>query len=141
MQLRELKIEISEELLESLKKASEDQHITEEKLAGQLLENALKAENKEEKKPTMPGVALIKNNFVPENTPETSVATMMQKNTGGLFAPSAAAPAPAKLQRRAELEARMKEVSLLINTAENEGKREEYVQVYAQLAAELDALL
>lgn len=142
MQLRELKIEISEELLESLKKASEDQHTTEEKLAGELLEKALKPA-KSENKPTLPGVALVKNNFKPEPLPSGSAASpfTQQKSQSRLSTPQKAQMPPEKLQRHRDLEARMKEVSLLIETAENEEKREEYVQAYAQLAAELDALL
>lgn len=136
MQLRQLKIEISEDLLESLKKASEDQNISEEKLAEEILAKALKHEE-EPKKPTMPGVALIKNDFVPEPPSQN----LMQKQVSGLNMPTTSPASAEKIRRKQELEARMKEVSLLIETAENLSKKEEYVELYAQLAAELDALL
>jgi hypothetical protein len=136
MQLRQLNIEISEELLESLKKASEDQHISEEKLVGKILAKALNHEE-EPKKPTMPGVALIKNDFVPE----PPIESPFQKQDSGLSMPTTNLASAEKIKRKQELEARMKEVSLLIETAENLSKKEEYVELYAQLAAELDALL
>ncbi|MEW6712684.1 MAG: hypothetical protein AB1403_22895 [Candidatus Riflebacteria bacterium] len=136
MELRELKIEISEELLETLKKASETQNTSESKLAGQIIEKALK-EKAQSSSPAMPGVALIKEGFNPEPVAESRT---FQAQSAISFNPTSAASGE-KLQRRQALEARMKEVSMLIDTAENESRREEYVQMYAQLAAELDAIL
>jgi len=136
MELRELKIEISEELLETLKKASESQNTSEGKLAGQIIEKALMGKTRSSA-PSMPGVALIKEGFNPEPVAEFSTR---QTQSAISFNPTSAA-AGEKLQRRQALETRMKEVSMLIDTAENESRREEYVQMYAQLAAELDAIL
>ncbi|MFZ5949122.1 MAG: hypothetical protein ACOYXC_00335, partial [Candidatus Rifleibacteriota bacterium] len=87
--------------------------------------------------PAMPGVALIKEGFNPE--PVAGPSTLPSQPAIS-FSPNSAASGE-KLQRRQALEARMKEVSMLIDTAENESRREEYVQIYAQLAAELDAIL
>ena len=135
MQLRELKIEISEELLDSLKKASEEHNTTEGKLAGELIEQALKEKTAAPAKSSLPGVALVKNNFVPEITPG-------QVGTKTMPAPE---PSPTtgtnNHQRRIAIEAKMKEISMLIDTAENQDKREEYVQLYAQLATELNSML
>jgi hypothetical protein len=148
MELRELKIEISEELLESLKKASEEQHLSQEKLASQLLEKALSPKAEAGAKNSMPGVALLKDNFVPDSavfstpsaaSPTAGAPTLNESDRFGLNNPATAIQSPEKLQRRRKIEERMREISLLIETAENEDKKDEYLQLYAQLAAELEA--
>jgi hypothetical protein len=152
MKLRELKIEISEELLESLKRASENQSISEEKLAVKLLQDGLaKSGQKEvEEKAQVPSVALIKNDFHPDLSPispqerEKQISPLLndpRADRGASFIKRRPALSPEKQQRKKELEEKMKEVSLLIETAESEEKKEEYLQRYAELAAEMEALL
>ena len=151
MDFHELKIEISPELLKSLKEASEKENISEQQLAKQLLEEGLADKSdKKEKKSAFPGVALIKDNFKPQaevslpksrQEPETKTG----QNNSFNFSPKpfrkTPALSPEQLKRKEELEEQMREVSLLIDTAETEEKKEEYLQVYAGLAAEMEALL
>ena len=151
MDFHELKIEVSPELLKSLKEASEKENISEQQLAKRLLEKGLSYNSEQEdSKPAFPGVALIKDDFTPpaqvsvpkgkQNTktePEQdfsySVSSKPFKNSPAL--------SPEQLKRKEKIEEQMREVSLLIDTAESEEKKEEYLQVYAGLAAEMEALL
>lgn len=153
MELRELKIEISEEFLESLKKASEKQNTTQENLAKEILEKALKPSNEKEKK--RPSVALVKETSGPEIVAPTKHEFSLRPSLHGdslnprpgMFSGASSSfqqptrLSPEKLRRKKELEDQMKEVSLLIETAESEAKKEEYLQDYAGLAAEIEALL
>jgi hypothetical protein len=98
----------------------------------------------------MPSVALVKNDFNGNFTaPEDKKKN--QKGQGSFAAPTLNNPnrtfePPPKLsaeqmRRQQSLEEKMKEISLLIETAESENKKEEYLQTYAQLASELESLL
>ncbi len=107
----------------------------------------------------MPGVALVRNGFTPllqASQPEplnssavsaTSINSLTRPEgpaTAGMFTPGrptiAVPPSPEKMQRRLEIEAKMKELSLLIETAE-ETKKEDYLLQYAMLAAEIESLV
>lgn len=152
MDFHELKIEISPELLKSLKEASERENISEQQLAKELLEKGLADKSKaKENKPAFPGVALIKDNFKPQpevrvpkgKRPDSEAKSKQSFSYPVSNKPFKKSPAlsPEQLKRKEALEEQMREVSLLIDTAETEEKREEYLQVYAGLAAEMEALL
>ncbi len=149
MELKKLNIEVSQDLLESLKKACEKENLSNEQYINRLLEKELK-KTETKKDNAMPSVALIKNDFnekltAPENTNNN------QKNQSSFAAPSLGNPnrtfqetpklSSEQMKRKQSLEEQMKEVSLLIETADSENKKEEYLQTYAQLASELESLL
>ncbi|MGM0598561.1 MAG: hypothetical protein ACQETH_01975 [Candidatus Rifleibacteriota bacterium] len=151
MVFHELKIEVSPELLKSLKEASEKENISEQQLAKQLLEKGLANKSKQnESKPAFPGVALIKDNFAPPS--EVSVPRGTQNsqtepekdysyNVSSKPFKNSPSLSPEQRKRKETLEEQMREISLLIDTAESEEKKEKYLQVYAGLAAEMEALL
>ena len=106
-------------------------------------DNSNKAQTSEN---TFSSVALIKEEPEPETVvlslsqPERALIADKTKISPSSFSYSNSAakvPNPRKLQ----LEAEMKELSLLIETAIESEKKQQYVMKYAMLAAELDALL
>ncbi|GAB4271955.1 MAG: hypothetical protein Kow0029_10140 [Candidatus Rifleibacteriota bacterium] len=156
MKLKELKIEISEELLESLKEKSAKNNISHEEMARQLLETALQKKEDNQTR-QMPSVALIKGSeplitSAPgKNTPSMQKECKnpdpkffgkpkVQNLTGNRLS-SQPVISHENLQRRKAIESEMKEISLLIETAESEEKKQDYLMRYASLAAELEALL
>jgi hypothetical protein len=146
MELKKLKIEISDDLLELLQEASKKENLSSENYAAQLLEKALK---KEKATPSLPSVALLKNGFNPgiSTSPNLQNTDQIENSSAKGLLKGAPGPArtseisPERVARQKAVEEQMKEISLLIDTAESEEKKNEYVQTYAQLAAELEALL
>lgn len=138
MKITELKLEISQELMDKLEKAAQAKGSTPDKLVCSLISDSLGlTDKKEDESNFFPEVALIKGNHRLEDlmTPAKPKGISSYINM-----PTPAVPNE-KIARRQALEEQMKELSLLVQTAENESKRDDYLMQYAALAAELDALL
>ena len=151
MQTRQISIEISEETYSRLQKAAEEAKTRPEALASDLIAIALQTATPEQPKVQFPGVALIKNGFSlatnlagsSENVtkPERSAAPSTSHRLPELSKPMhTGALTPEAMQRRMLLETRIRELSLLIDTAEPD-KKEDYLLQYAMLAAELDSII
>ncbi len=142
MNKTELTIKIDEKIYDLLCKNSRAENTTPEALASEIVEKAIKI-SKKAAGPTLPSVALIKGrNSVETTAPEVSLEKNISRSM--LTSPLStidATPALSqeKLQRKSEIEERMRELSLLIETAEPE-KTEGYSLQYAMLAAELEAI-
>lgn len=136
MQTKEIAIQLSDETFVELEKAARAANKKPEEVAAEIVSKGLsKVEVTAEVKQPFPSVALLKNNFsMPLTTPSAMPLFLPGK-------PAAAnSPAPEKLQRKRDLEAQIRELSLVIDTAPAE-KKEEYLLQYAILAAELDSII
>lgn len=100
--------------------------------------------------PAHPSVALIKfdadktveGNLPPTKNQDSSFCSQplaLVKDTP-ISAPQATA-SDEQISRKSQIESQMKELSLLINTADEEAKKQEYSVQYALLASELDSIL
>ncbi len=138
----QINVELSEEIFSRLVKTAEARKTKPEAIAAELIAGSLPPETQTASATQFPGVALIKDNFSPPAAAEPAVE---KKFPGAMPAPvisrpTVAAPSPEKQQRRQQLEMQMRELSLLIETAEPD-KKEHYLLQYAMLAAELDSTL
>lgn len=151
-------VQLSDETFERLQKAAKISNCQAEELAAKLLSGALATTASAALPPAYPSVALLKNDFspldssrFPANTTENPTRINSLVNSDSAPAPVHSAglvsrptvtnqPSPEKLQRRHQLESAMRELSLLIETAEPQ-KKEDYLLQYALLAAELDSII
>ncbi|HNX74549.1 MAG TPA: hypothetical protein PLM07_10725 [Candidatus Rifleibacterium sp.] len=151
MQTRQISVEISQETYSRLQKAAEDAKTSPEAMATDLITRALQTVVSEQSTIQFPGVALIKNNFSLPATPASSSESAKAPELNAVPAttqqfpqlskPMSARPiTPEAMQRRLLLETRIRELSLLIDTAEPD-KKEDYLLQYAMLAAELDSII
>lgn len=155
MQTRQVEVVLPEETFLRLEAAAKAAGQPVQETAAAILCRAFPPTPKAVEHNTMPGVALVRDGFTPllqTSRPETRISPATSINsltspedptTASMFAQRrptiAVPPSPEKMQRRLEIEAAMKELSLLIETAE-EAKKEEYLLQYAMLAAELESL-
>ncbi len=137
----QINVELSEEIFSRLVKAAEVRKIKPEAMAADMIVRSLPPEANTAPVALFPGVALIKENFIPPPAVTSSEKRSCETAPAPVISrPAAAAPSPEKLQRRQQLEMQMRELSLLIETAEPD-KKENYLLQYAMLAAELDSTL
>ncbi len=156
MQTRQVEVVLPEETFLRLEAAAEAAGQPVQETAAAILCRAFPPATKAAEQNTMPGVALVRNGFksllpagqpdAVSSSPATGINSITRPEgpvTAGMFTPGrptiAVPPSPEKMQRRLEIEAGMKELSLLIETAE-EARKEEYLLQYAMLAAELESL-
>jgi plasmid stability protein len=151
-----LNLQITEDLKHKLENKASSQGHSLEEAALKILTEHFAPSHKDEKKATknsqLPMVALVKNDFEiateldkpPVQNQEISPASQ----PFGLIKASALAPigSPSEpssetLTRRRQIEAQMKELSLLITTADEDAKKAEYSMQYALLATELDSII
>jgi len=140
MENKEITINLKMDLFEKLEAIARENGSSTEVAAEKLLSETLKSSKSPAKTPSMPGVALVKEGM-PDLSPSFNrSATTRSDLFSGLQADKPVL-SPEKLQRRKQLEAQMQEVSLLIQTAANEEKKQEYSMQYAMLAAEIEAIV
>ena len=158
MQTRQVEVVLPEDTFLRLEAAAKAAGQPVQETAAAVLCRAFPSVPKAAEQPALPGVALIRDGFAPlpqacqpgnlnlSSAPATSINSLTRPegpSTAGMFTPGrptiAVPPSPEKMQRRLEIETNMKELSLLIETAE-EAKKEEYLLQYAMLAAELESL-
>jgi len=135
-------IELNEETIRKLEEKALQAGKKLESLAADLVETGLKKEGASSGK-GMPGVAMLKETFEPTLQVSGSRAAdigLLKETPERLSGPATADLPPERLKRKAEIEAQMRELSLVIETAE-EAEKEKYAMQYAILAAELDALI
>ncbi len=142
MEIKQVTIELNEETIRKLEKKALQAGIKLESLAADLVKTGLNTETASSGK-EMPGVAMLKATF----EPVLQVSGQAGDNVGliketpvSVSGPATTDLPPERLQRKAEIEAKMRELSLVIETAE-EADKEKYAMQYAILAAELDALI
>jgi len=159
MQTRQVEVVLPEDTFLRLEAAAKAAGQPVQETAAAVLCRAFPSTPKVAEPAAMPGVALVRNGFTPllqASQPEplnssavsaTSINSLTRPEgpaTAGMFTPGrptiAVPPSPEKMQRRLEIEAKMKELSLLIETAE-ETKKEDYLLQYAMLAAEIESLV
>ncbi len=158
MQTRQVEVVLPEDTFLRLEAAAKAAGQSVQETAAAVLCRAFPPATKAVEPPAMPGVALVRNGFTPllqtvqpgdlnpSPAPTTSINSLTRPegpSAAGMLPgrPTIAVPpSPEKTQRRLEIEANMKELSLLIETAE-EAKKEEYLLQYAMLAAELESLV
>ena len=158
MQTRQVEVVLPEDTFLRLEAAAKAAGQTVQETAAAVLGRAFPPTPQAAESAAMPGVALVRNNFAPllqasqPEAPNSSTASLTSINSltsqetpaAGAFACSrptnTVSPSPEKTQRRLAIEAKMKELSLLIETAE-EVKKEEYLLQYAMLAAEIESLV
>lgn len=159
MQTRQVEVVLPEDTFLRLEAAAKAAGQSVQETAAAVLCRAFPPVTKTVEPPAMPGVALVRNGFTPllqtsrtedpnpSPSPTISINSLTRPEgpaTAGMFSPGrptiAVPPSPEKMQRRLQIETDMKELSLLIETAE-EAKKEEYLLQYAMLAAELESLV
>jgi len=138
METIQISIKLARESFEKLQKAAKNEQKTAEELAAEIIANNIPLSDRSAAQPKMPGVALIKGDY----SPGSAQAGLQQPGiTVSTATPTLASfPAPEKLQKCRELQAKIKELSLLIETAEP-AKKDEYLLQYALLTAELDSII
>jgi len=159
MQTRQVEVVLPEDTFLRLEAAAKAAGQTVQETAAAALGRAFPPAQKIAEQSAMPGVALVRDSFTPllqasrpENlnssaAPATSINSLTrpeEPSAAGAFTygrPTiTVSPSPEKMQRRLEIEAKMKELSLLIETAE-ETRKEDYLLQYAMLAAEIESLV
>jgi hypothetical protein len=134
----ELNISIKNETLVEITKRAQAAGCSVEELAARILEETLEKAETTASKPSLPVVAMIKNGFSAIVEAEPGKPPQMLVNDKTII--SNPFVSTEKLQRKKDIEARMRELSMLIETAEN-AKKEGYLLQYAILAAELEAII
>lgn len=143
MEKKEINITVSVDLFEKLESIAQQNKSSIEEAAGKILSESLQNFKPAPKPKPMPGVALIKEG-APAVSPIMPAMSKPELARSDFFPESQVEKptlSPEKLQRRKQLEARMQEVAMLIQTAANEEKRQEYSMQYALLAAEIEAIV
>jgi len=136
MEIKEVVIKLSEETLRELEKSAKAAGKEPGEIAADLVTRSLNGGPRQNAVQSFPSVALMRDRTVlPAESPIPDRNQLFPSN---LSVP--AQPSPEKTQRRKDLEAQMRELSLLIDTA-TEDKKETYSLQYAILAAELEATL
>lgn len=136
MEIKEVVIKLSEETLRELEKSAKAAGKEPGEIAADLVTRSI---NPGSSKPTVqsfPSVALMRENAILPSESRVPQQNLLFPGHPGIINQ----PSPEKQQRRKELEAQMRELSLLIDTA-TEDKKETYSLQYAILAAELEATL
>ncbi|NLF97282.1 MAG: hypothetical protein GX569_11115 [Candidatus Riflebacteria bacterium] len=142
MEIKQVTIELNEETIRRLEEKALQSGRKPETLAADLVETGLK-KDVPPSSPGLPGVTMLKDSFEPvlQVTDKTGGDIgLIKASTTTLSGPAKTELPPERLQRKAEIEAKMHELSLVIETAE-EADKEKYAMQYAILAAELDALI
>ncbi|HAE39219.1 MAG TPA: hypothetical protein DCG57_11360 [Candidatus Riflebacteria bacterium] len=144
MEIKQVTIELNEETIRKLEEKALKAGKKPESFAADLIANGLGDTGGQSAAFSMPGVAMLK----ATSTPILSVSD--KADAGGGMLRDTAMPVlsgpttpdlpPERLRRKAELENKMRELSLVIETAD-EADKEKYGMQYAILAAELDALI
>lgn len=142
MEIKQVTIELNEEIIRRLEEKAVQSGKKLESLAADLVKTGLQNDLSPAGK-DMPGVAMLKESI--ETVPAVAEKTgtdigLIKVSPVSISGPANTELPPERLQRKAEIEAKMHEISLLIETAE-EADREKYAMQYAILAAELDALI
>jgi len=142
MEIKQVTIELNEETIRRLEEKALQSGKKLESLAADLVKTGLQNDVSPAGK-NMPGVAMLKESVEPvlpvvEKTGDD--IGLIKATPVSLSGPATTELPPERLQRKAEIEAKMHELSLLIETAE-EADKEKYAMQYAILAAELDALI
>lgn len=156
METIQISVKLSREVFEKLQKAAESGQKSSEDLAAEIIAGNLPLPAHKPATTSMPGVALLKGDYSPgvnfehslrPNTTFSNIGKSGQTDIGnkpGLIIAETPTvsnlPSPEKLQKRQELQTKIKELSLLIDTAEPE-KKEDYLLQYALLTAELDSII
>jgi hypothetical protein len=149
-----LNLQITEDLKQKLEDKASTEGCTSEEAAIKILSQHFAASKKERKetakKDSLPMVALIKNDFdktVESDEPPVKNQTESFANQPFALIKSSAPISSSNevtneaLTRKDQIEAQMKELSLLISTADEAAKKAEYSMQYALLATELDSIL
>lgn len=139
MELKEVTIKLSEENLLKLENSAKAAGKEPQQLAAEIVSQSLTSDQPKPVKPAFPAVALMRETAVmPE---QRNLLTNGQLYAATVLGNNPIAPiTPEILRRRQEIEARMRELSILIDTA-SEDKKEDYALQYAMLAAELEATI
>lgn len=140
MKITEVKIEITDDLLDKLKKAAQKSGDSINKHAANIIKLSLEKDSKDsESKRQFPSVALVKETAVmhsdrkPEFVKHDSQSSKQDTSSFSFHTKDHT--------RKEEIEGKMKELSLLIETSDDSRKTQKYLMQYASLAAELNALL
>ena len=143
MEIKQVTIELNEETIRKLEENALKAGQKLESFAAELVKTGLNKETEQSAASKMPGVAMLKDTSEPllAVSGNTSVGVGMLKDSpetiSGLTTPELP---PERLRRKAEIEEKMHDLALAIETAAEEDK-EKYGMQYAILAAELDALI
>ncbi len=151
METKEVRFNLSSELLTKLKAMAEKNNQTLEEIVGKILsENANGDLPKPEKPQEFPSVALFKESTPREMISPSKISSKENSSANknmGTSSESISTPGTrpamynsATMERQKQITAEMKELSLLIDTASDEEKKADYLFKYALLASELDAL-
>ena len=135
-------IELNEETIRRLEEKALQSGRKLESLAADLVETGIK-KNVAPVGNSLPGVAMLKNageTVLPVTDKAGSYVGLIKETPAPVAGPATTDLPPERLQRKAEIEAKMHELSLVIETAA-EADKEKYAMQYAILAAELDALI
>ncbi len=135
-------IELNEETIRKLEEKAMKAGKNLESLAADLVKTGL-GKDPEPTEKSMPGVAMLKGSVdtILPVSKKFSVGTGLLKQVPEpIIGPATPDLPPERLRRKTEIENNMRELSLLIETAE-EADKEKYAMQYAILAAELNALL
>lgn len=154
MEVKKITIELDEKILMQLELACSSGQ-TPELLAAELIKSGLSDLQNLRKSEKLADVALLKNvdssplfksalgnaNMVSHPSPVLSfLASPLRQSPGVVYPASIIGLSRERLQRKKEIEAEMKELSLLIETS-NEADKEKYAMQYALLATELGAIV
>ncbi|EKD82205.1 MAG: hypothetical protein ACD_39C01427G0002 [uncultured bacterium] len=143
MEIKQVTIELNEETIRRLEEKALKAGKNPELLAADLIKTGLNKEPEPPDSSKMPGVAMLKDNFEPVLSVAGNAGTgpgLLKNFAGPVSGPVAPDLPPERMRRKAEIEAKMRELSLVIDTAA-EADKEKYAMQYAILAAELDALV
>lgn len=142
MEIKQVTIELNEETMRRLEEKAMKAGKKIESFAADLVETGLgKDLASTEKK--MPGVAMLKgnvDNVLPVSEKYSAGIGLIKQTPEAITGPAFPDLPPERLRRKAEIEDKMRDLSLVIDTAE-EADKEKYAMQYAILAAELDALI
>lgn len=134
-------IELNEETIRKLEEKAMKSGKKLESLAADLVQTGLQDAAPTGK--TLPGVAMLRESFEPvlQVSEKTgNYVGLIKESPERIAGPATTDLPPERLQRKTEIEAKMRELSLVIETAE-EADKEKYAMQYAILAAELEALI
>jgi hypothetical protein len=142
MEIKQVTIELNEETIRKLEEKALKAGKKPESLAADLVATSLSKDTPVDTS-DMPEVALLKSDFSPTVVDSDSTDTdsgLIKNSAEPLFESTAPELPNERMQRKTEIEAKMRELALVIETAA-EADKEKYAMQYAILAAELNALL
>ncbi|OGK05631.1 MAG: hypothetical protein A2W80_02970 [Candidatus Riflebacteria bacterium GWC2_50_8] len=143
MEIKQVTIELNEDTIRKLEEKALKAGKNWESLAADLIKTGLGDTPGQPVALSMPGVAMLKETSEPilPVSRETGSGPGLTRDTSmPMTGPATPDFPPERLRRKAELENKMRELALVIETAD-EADKEKYGMQYAILAAELDALI